>query len=594
MGQVRPDLVRVLNLYGPAYSGRLGNPDFVLPASMEEQEAWIGRVSGLPPLLEGAQRDFITDYRNILDGFAAANWQSDACWYSALGSRNTQNSFFYQGLAQLWRLNQHLTRWGEGGAALGLLVPDRRMLGPIRALAGSHGIKTRLRDGFARHWLDPLRRPWGALRYLLKLCDYGRGHGGYGPKGNDALIVTVSSDELLQPERSIRDFIFGEFPSDLAKAGCKNVMLAQLTGQIQPASGRAHALPPPPMRTFVDLARLGDVFFAILRAASWCPKIGLIKSSLGVHVATLLRHDAKICRWRDLPAAFLLRAVLGRMLDRNPQAVLVHPFENNGWEHACQSATRARGSVTVAFQHNALVPSSEKMYASRYRPRPNRIVAMGKAAKAMLCDTFGYSEEMVDVGYAMRQSAIYDHVPKTVAPKKVRRILVLLQGATDSVALINLLADAFSDQDEYWVTLRPHPAISLAGQLQKTKLAKIRSPFRASKERDLYVDIFNHDVAVSVGSTAGWEAAALGVPVVHMDLGGGASNNPMFAEPALCRTAGDAKELIKALREIETLNACQFKAEAGCARRYFEDSFSMKTGDVFKRVVALLQGRKEG
>ena len=72
--------MRVLNLYGPAYSGRLGNPDFVLPASMEEQEAWIGRVAGLPSLVEGVQRDFFADYRNILDGFDAANGKSDACW----------------------------------------------------------------------------------------------------------------------------------------------------------------------------------------------------------------------------------------------------------------------------------------------------------------------------------------------------------------------------------------------------------------------------------------------------------------------------------------------------------------------------------
>ena len=585
--------MKVLNLYGPTYSGRLGNPDFVLPASMEEQEVWIGRVAGLPPLVEGVQPDFLADYRSILDGLDDANGKSDAYWYSALGSRNTQNSFFFQGLEQLWRLKQQLAVACTDDVPLGLLVPDRRMLGPIRALARSHGIKTRLRDGFARRWLDPLRRPWGALRYLLKLCDYGRRHGDYGPKGNDALIVTVSSDELLQPERSIRDFIFGKLPSDLVNAGCKNLTLVQLTGQIQPAAGRAHALPPPPIRTFVDFARLGDIFFAVLRAAAWRPAVGSIKSSLGVHVATLLRHDAKICRWRDLPTAFLLHGMLGRMLDRNPQAVLVHPFENNGWEHACQSAARARGRVTVAFQHNALVLSSEKIYASRHRPRPNRIVAMGKGAKAMLCDKFGYGEEMVDVGYAMRQSAIYDHVPKAVAPKKVRRILVLLQGAADSVTLINLLADAFSDQDEYLVTLRPHPAISLAGQLQKTKLAKFRAPFRASKERDLYADIFDHDVAVSVGSTAGWEAAALGVPIVHVDLAGAASNNPMFVEPALCRTVRDAEELIEALHDIENLGADEFKAEAGCARRYFEDCFSMKTDGGFKGIVTLLQGRKE-
>lgn len=583
-----------LDLYGPAYSGGLGTPGFVLPASTEEQETWLGRVASLPPLIEAAQQGFLTDYRNILDGLDAANAQSDAYWYSALGSRNTKNSSFYSGLEQLWRLDQLLMQRDGQGSTLGLVVPERHMLQPVQQLARLRGIKTRLQGGFpARRWLHSLRRPWGGLRYLLTLCDYGRGHGDYGPGGNNALIITVSSDALLQSEDSVRDFIFGEFPFDLAKAACKNLTVAQLTGQIQPAAGRAHGLPPPPIRTFVDLARLRDVFSAILQAAAWRPAVGTVESRLGIGIASLLHQDVKTCRWRDLPAAFLLRKILDRMLDRNPQAVLAHPFENNGWEHACQSAARAKGHLTVAFQHNALAPSSEKIYASRHRPHPNRIVAMGEGAKAMLCDRFGYKEDAVRVGYAMRQSAIYSHAPKTVAPQAVSRILVLLQGTADSVALLNLLADAFPDQSEFLVTLRPHPAIPLAGQLQKTRLSELRLPFLASNKSDLYADILDHDVAVFTGSTAGWEAVALAVPVVYVDLGSPASSNPMFADPALCHTAHNAEELMDALQDIAAFNEDRFKAEAARARQHFEDCFSRKTDDAFRRVMALLQPESE-
>ncbi len=583
-----------LDLYGPAYQGRSGKPGFVLPTSTEEQETWLGRVASLPPLTENGQRDFLADYRSIMDGFDDANAQSDAYWYSAFGSRNAQNSSLYHGLEQLWRLDQQLTRLDVQGSPIGLVIPERCMLQPVRQLAQLRGIRTQLRDGFPAHrWLDPLRRPWGALRYLLILCDYGRMHGDYGPAGNDVLIVTVSADELLRPERSVRDFIFGELPADLAKAGCKVLMVAQLTGQIQSAAGRAHTLPPPPVRTLVDLARPRDVFSAILRAAAWRPAVGRVRSRLGIELLSLFRNDVQICRWRDLPTAFLLRRVLDRMLDRNPRAVLAYPFENNGWEHACQSAAQARHSFTAAFQHNALVPSSEKIYASRRRPHPNRIIAMGPAAKTMLCDRFDYSAEVVCVGYAMRQSAVYRHVPKTAAPQTVKRILVLLQGTADSVALINLLVDAFSDRGGFSVTFRPHPAIPLAGQLQKTKLAELRPPFLASSKSDLYADILDHDVAVSAGSTAGWEAVALGVPTIHVDLGFAASNNPMLAEPALCRTAHNAEELVGALRDIAGLSDSKFKAEAHRARRYFKECFSMKSDDAFKRIVALFPGNSE-
>jgi hypothetical protein len=365
--------------------------------------------------------------------------------------------------------------------------------------------------------------------------------------------------------------------------------MTQITGTIQPAGGRARHLAAPPIRTFVDMARPRDVAKAILGAATWRPVSSKAQSRLGISVAPLVMHDLRISRWRDLPTAFLLHGVLKRLSDRNPAAVFAHPFENNGWEHACQAAARSGGRKTVGFQHNALIPASEKTYASRRRPQPTRIVATGTAAKNALCNVFGYSASRIDVGYAMRQSGAYRQARKTHRPLAGDRIVVLLQGTAASMALLNILSDAFPETATCTVTLRPHPAIPLDRQLAKSAIGTLRRPFRASDRSDLYADLLDHDIAMSAGSTAGWEAVALGVPTIHVDIGSAASNNPMFAETALCRTARNSEEIHRALSEIVSLSDAAFEVETMRARRYFESYFARKTTDAFNRVVAALK-----
>jgi hypothetical protein len=574
-----------LDLYGPSYAGQPASPLFVLPSSTEEREAWSGRMAALPRLADDRRAAFLADYRSAMDGIDAANAASDGYWYSALGSRNTQTSRFYQGLEQLWRLDQALAS-GEG---LSLVVPDRAMLPLVRALARARGVEARFHGGYPRRrWLDPLRRPWGALRYMLALCDFGRGQGDHGPADNEIIVVTVSMTSLLQPDRRVRDLLFGDLPADLATAGRRVLMLAQITGDPRPGPVPARTLPPPPVRTLADLARSRDAMAAVLRAAAWRPRLGPARSRLGIDLAPLLRLDAAASRWRDLPAAEMLRAALARLLRRSPRAVLLHPFENNGWEHACQAAARAGRNRTVAVQHNAPLPSAEKTYASRHRPHPGRIVAMGPTAKTLLSDVFGYAPAEIAAGYSVRQSAIYGRPARREAPAAVHRILVLLQGVAESVELIDLLADAFAEGSEYSVTLRPHPAVPLAGQLVRTKLATLRPPFRVSGEADLHADILQHDIAVFTGSTAGWEAVALGVPAIHVDMGHVAAASPMFAEPALSRTARDAAGLKAAIDALARLTPSEFAAEAARARRFFEGCCAPKTGDAFAAVLAIV------
>ena len=593
-----------LSLYGPRGIESPGGVDFVLPAGMDEREIWTCKLPILPPLTAEGREAFVADYRRIMDRLDRDNAHSDAYWYSALGSRNTQNSLFYNALEQFWRLDQ-LLRLGGGkgitgkgitgkgitgkGTTVGLLLPNAGLVEPVRRLAEKHGARARLQGGLARRSLrEAIRKPLQALRYVLTLCDYGRGRGDYGPEACDVIVATVSGRSLLETGRRDRDFIFGDLPADLHDSGLTVMTFAHLLGPAQPAADLARRLPPPAFRTLADIAGPRDAVAAVARSLSWRPRIGGNESGLGIDISPLIREDAAICRWRDLPSAFMMRAAFRRLLRRSPRAVLVHPFENNGWEHACRSAASAANRETVALQHNALLRSYEKLYATQRRPRPDRIVAAGPESKAALHDVFGYVKSDVGVGYSIRQSSIYRYRAKTSSPGQIRQVLVLLQGTPESLDLLNLVAESFQPEDGHTVSLRGHPSIVLEDQLPLTKLAGLPPPFRKSDNPDLHDEILKNDVTLFIGSTAGFESIALGVPAIYVDLGNAGSANPLASEPSLNRSARTPKEIRAALQELSALTEAEFQAQASRARRFFEESFARRTDEGFKQMLAAL------
>ena len=577
-----------LELYGPRVDGSPEGLNFVLPTGMDERETWTGRAQSLAPIPAERRRAFVADYRRIMDRLDRENAQADAYWYSALGSRNTQNSRFYNALEQLWRLDRYLDTGGSA-STVGLILPNASLVEPVRRLAEKHGARTRLRAGLTRRSLrETIRKPLQALRYVLTLCDYGRSRGDHGPADCDTIVATVSGQSLLETDRRDRDFIFGDLPADLHDSGFTVMTFAHLLGSTQPAADLARRLPPPAFRTLADLTGPRDAVAAVAQSLSWRPRIGGIESDLGIDISPLIREDAEVCRWRDLPSAFMMHAAFRRLLRRSPRAVLVHPFENNGWEHACRSAATAAGTRTVAVHHSALLQSYEKLYADSRRPHPDRIVAAGPASKALLQNVFGYANGKVGTGYSVRQSPIYRYDAKTKPPGRIRDILVLLQGTPDTLDLLNLLADAFPGTDGYTVSLRGHPAVAIEDQLPLTKLASLPPPFRKSDNPDLHGEILENDVAFFIGSTAGYESVALGVPTIYVELGHAGTANPLAAEPALSRTVGSAEEITAALEELSAMTQAQFEQEASRARRFFEESFARKTDEGYKHMLAAL------
>lgn len=578
-----------LNVYGPNAPETSDGSCYVMPIGYDERQTWASRLPMLPPLTSGDRDAFVQDYRNLMSRLDDENRQSDSYWYSALGSRNTQNSLFYTGLEQLWRLDRYLRQDERRPFDGRLTVPSQHFLAPIRQLAAKHGWESRIAGGYDVRVFNPLRGPVAALLNLLTLCDWGRKYGDHGPSDCAIVMATVSGDGILSANRDERDYIFGNLPADLQAAGDNVVMFAHLLGAIQPAADKARGMTPPAVRTLVDLVRPRDTFGQILKSLTWRPRIPALRCDLGIDIAPLIRADIAKCRWHDLPLLHLQRLAFARLLARNPTAILLHPFENNSWEHACRSAATAANARTVAIQHNALLMSHEKLHATGARPQPDAIVAAGPKAKELLHKTFGYADTKLTAAYSVRQSGIFAHSAKTVPPDSAVRILVLLQATPETIELLDLLAATFPESHNGVVTLRPHPSVALQDQLSQSKLTAMRLPFRESDQTDLHRDILQHDIAIFSGSTAGAESVALGVPAIYVDLGHAAMANPLSPEPALSRTAHTAGDIVDALRELSAYAQDAFDTDQKRARQFFENSFAPKTEDGFKNLRATLQ-----
>ena len=490
----------------------------VMPTSSTEREHFSGRLRQLPPLKIAERTEFLSDYRSLLARMDSANCHDERYWYSAMGTRNVQLSNLYTGLEQLWRLH-HWLRGPLKDKRLRLVLPNQALLRPVSELLQLHDVTVEFCGGYAGHRrLDRLRRPWGAMRYLALICAPLKRDKRKPQANADVVFATVSASHFLTPESSVRDFIFGELPAQLENLGHTVMMLAQTTGNVRAAAKRAQTLLHPTILTLVDLASPIDVVAALSRALLWRPDVEALHSELGVSVVSLARIDATTSRWRDLPTALVLRRVLERVLVRSPGAIVIHPFENNGWEHVCRSVTHDQSMQTVAFQHNALTPGVEKMYKNPARPAPDVIVTSGPAASMTLRKQFGYTNTNIHDGYAIRQAGLYEFASRVKAPGTITSLLVLLQGTSEAIDLIDILYDTFRSQRELTLTLRPHPATELDWLLGMSTMREICPPFQISTELSLHKDLLRHQAALSCGSTAGWEAVALGIPTIHLDL----------------------------------------------------------------------------
>jgi hypothetical protein len=160
-----------------------------------------------------------------------------------------------------------------------------------------------------------------------------------------------------------------------------------------------------------------------------------------------------------------------------------------------------------------------------------------------------FSQGSVSSGCALRQllpnePKINDQ-PKPAFRGPIRNLLVALAtGDEEYVGAPPFLENALGLNSRFQVRMRPHPNLSLALTAR---------PFFTISNGPLADDLEWADAVIFASSTVSMEAIALGIPVIHLDLGNFLNTDPMFGWTDFKWPVHEPFQLIETIEHIESI-----------------------------------------
>ena len=282
-----------------------------------------------------------------------------------------------------------------------------------------------------------------------------------------------------------------------------------------------------------------------------------------------------------------LETGLRRILANSPRAEVLHIYENNPWERACAFA--ADGRPVTGYLHCAINPGQPKYYdtprSDKLRPKPNRVICTGPEAKSVLEDLYEPANTEILTGCALRETYDLETPARQEPPRRITRVLALLEGLPTAAMLLYWLEDAaglFSEDTEFAV--RGHPIDSPLPWLAKLAGVSLDGSGRlaASTYATLDDDLAAADVVVFKTSTTAYKALFSGIPIVWFDDGGVFPDDPLYRSTDLKRRARTPEDLKAACDTFSTLDTDTYRRELDAARRYILATFAAPTEESFR------------
>jgi hypothetical protein len=319
--------------------------------------------------------------------------------------------------------------------------------------------------------------------------------------------------------------------------------------------------------------RFRDIVSAVLHAARANFKVPALGLPGGDKLISVIRADLAAARG-DILFGLLVERAIGRALKLNPQARIIHTYENNPWERAVALAARDQHPPreVTGYLHCAVLPSHLKNFQAPQekglRPAPHRIVCTGPAARALFLSLGAHDPTQVVAGCALRDPEIFKLRARATPPPRVETVLVLLEALQSTIELLRFLKAAAPTLAGRRVLLRPHPMMPLEALLPGAGIRLGDNIFAESRPRDLAAALEESDVALYQSSTAAFTALAMGIPVVKVSLPLPFDDDPLLACDALKRIVKQPEALVIALKDFEAMSQAAYLAERDQAADY--------------------------
>jgi hypothetical protein len=239
----------------------------------------------------------------------------------------------------------------------------------------------------------------------------------------------------------------------------------------------------------------------------------------GIRVEPLIAEERMADAMTARGAQSFLCYLAGRRLAAaNPMAAFVYTFENQMWEKCFLAGIREvqPGARTVGYAHAIVNPNNLSYSYSRWErpctPLPDLILTNGTRPRQVLLEA-GFPGASIHVGGALR----YDGITATASPERsTRGRIIVLAGSvsiTRTVELISKAILAFRDDPDLPVRIKCHP--NLPFRYLESMVPPLPAHFTVSDEPvpDL---LSSAGLLLYTESTVAVEAAALGIPVIHV------------------------------------------------------------------------------
>jgi hypothetical protein len=363
------------------------------------------------------------------------------------------------------------------------------------------------------------------LRFFARIClarsiwflKYRSGQ--VGP-GNPVVIHSWADHRSFSSDNTYADIYFGDLAEKLENTRSEVFLLIDFLPTIlfPQALIKIHALNKP-WHLFEEFITFSDLVDALV-ISSKMPQSLLQQTTISeLSISELINEELINDRQKSrAELSYLYYAAGKRMSGSNNILSFIYTFENHIWEKMMIKGIREITDKTriIGYAH-ATVNSMELSYSvSRSErdilPMPDSILVNGKKPKQVLTES-GFETRMIHILGSLRYGNLFFPSQKEPFSGQSRILVILSADNNRSLEMMNKCIQAFRDRSDSHITFKPHPIVKTSPIFKFSK--DLPSWFHVSLD-PLNTLLRATDVVIFSDSTASVEAAALGIPILHI------------------------------------------------------------------------------
>ena len=259
----------------------------------------------------------------------------------------------------------------------------------------------------------------------------------------------------------------------------------------------------------------------------------------------------------------------------------IQTFENYPWEKLAIEGLRSVAPSTkiIGFQQ-AVVPEAAANFFSgkseiERMPIPDQVLCVGEEPLKIINELGGTAFPNAEVGCGLRYE--YLSLLRRKPRRKIKNILVVPEGTSNVLPMIELVASQLKYSNRYIVTFRFHPVLPYPKIKSKLSLNLEGVGNFSISTDDLQNDLLAADLCIYWGSTVAVEALAMSLPLIFFDPEQPFSNDPLFQCDYLKWVVRRSDSLEAVIDEIDSLEDGEFERQSKLAKTYVNRYFAPVT-----------------